>query len=360
MAHEIASIPSSKSKKIFPPSGDSLGPKNFSLKELRAATHNFSDSQLLGRGGFGYVYLGILSDQDGTKVAVKRIADRSSQGMKEFRAELTTIGNLRHRNLVKLKGWCYDEGTCMLVYEYMANGSLDTLLFNNDRCAKLTWTRRWSMALGLGAALQYLHMECDNVIIHRDVKASNVLVDDSFGAKLGDFGLSRQMDLGKTSHTTALAGTRGYMGPELFTGLGKATCKSDVFAFGAVLLEIVTGKHAIDASLLTSHEGMLLYWVWDMFSQGKLLDVVDKRLDESSCTNLEEAKMLLIVALACSHPDPKARPSIRHAMEALNGAVALPWVSPCRPVPSYRPLPSMSSWVEDSDSQSASLTMSAK
>ncbi|MCO5592622.1 hypothetical protein L7F22_046625 [Adiantum nelumboides] len=352
---------SAQSVNIFPSSLNSVGPRSFSLQELHAATEKFNVAQLLGRGGFGDVYRGILAD--GTIVAVKRIANHSSQGIKEFLSELTSIGNLRHRHLVKLKGWCYAEGICMLVYEYMANGSLDHLLFHDVLCAKLTWTRRWSIALCLGSALQYLHEECDHVIIHRDVKSSNVLLDDGFNAKLGDFGLSRKMEQGITSHTTVLAGTRGYMGPELFMGLGKATCESDVFAFGAVLLEIATGKYIIDRSLLTSHDGLLLHWVWDMFRQGQLLKVVDKRLDESNVI-LEEAQKLLIVALACSHPEPKARPSIRHAMEALNGRAALPSVPSSRPVASFCALPSMSRMsrlLEDysTDSQVTILTMSS-
>lgn len=211
----------------------------------------------------------------------------------------------------------------------MSNGSLDYLLFDDTFCSELTWERRQSIALGLGSAVHYLHDECDYVIVHRDIKSSNVLLDESFTAKLGDFGLSRQMKRGLTSHTTNTAGTRGYMAPEGLIGLGKATLEMDVYAFGAVLLELVSGKRAMDADRFREYEGMLVNWVWHLHSQGRLLEAVDERL--RGTYDKEKARSMLIVGLACSFPDPKARPKIRRALDALTGSVALPLVPLCKP-----------------------------
>lgn len=327
-----------------------LGPRSFTYQQLSIATKGFRESEVLGKGGFGSVYKGTLPE-DGSLVAVKCTSENSRQGVKEFTAEVNIISNLRHRNLVKLRGWCEDKGRFLLVYDYMPNGSLDHLLFNNSECYKLTWSRRYSIASGLGLALQYLHEECESVIIHRDVKSSNVLLDQDFNAKLGDFGLSRQVDQGVTSHTTIVAGTRGYMAPECF-GTGKATRESDVYAFGAVLLELVCGKRALDSSL-KDHDDVLLNWVWDLFSQDKSLQAVDLRLNGSF--DAEQVTRLVRVGLLCSHPDPKARPSIKRAMEALGGTI-LPSVPTSKPIPSYGPPPPMSVSRILRDTQSGSAT----
>lgn len=311
-----------------------FGPRSFSYQQLSIATKNFSSSELLGRGGFGPVYRGTLPD--GSLIAVKCISDDSSQGMKEFKAEVTIISDLRHRNLVKLRGWCDEDKKFFLVYEFLSQGSLDNLLFNNERCVELSWSRRFSIMLGLGSALRYLHEECDSVIIHRDVKSSNVLLDENFVAKLGDFGLSRQVDQGESSLVTLVAGTRGYMAPEIF-GTGKATRESDVYSYGAVLAEVACGRRPVDASLAELYHSVLVDWVWDLHSKGRLLDAADERLN--GLFDAEQMRRVLIVALACSHPDPRFRPTIRHITEALNGNMPLPSISPSKPTPNYAHMP---------------------
>ncbi|MCO5555553.1 hypothetical protein L7F22_009098 [Adiantum nelumboides] len=315
------------------------GNRGFSYEQLSVATKHFSDSELLGRGGSGAVYRGRLPE-DGTLVAVKCIPENSNQGVKEFNAEVSIISELRHRNLVKLKGWCQGQGRFVLVYDYMPNGSLDSLLYNDVLCVKLHWERRYEIAMGLGAALLYLQGECERVIIHRDVKSSNVLLNENFTAKLGDFGLSRQVDLGVTSHvTTVVAGTRGYMAPECFVGSGKSTPETDVYAFGAVLLELVTGKRPLDWRL-RAYDGVLVDWVWDLYGKGRVLQAVDQRLGRE--WEREEARRMLVVGLACSHPDPQRRPRIRHALEALHGTVALPDLAAKKPAVTLGASPPMS------------------
>uniref|UniRef100_K3Z8Z6 non-specific serine/threonine protein kinase n=1 Tax=Setaria italica TaxID=4555 RepID=K3Z8Z6_SETIT len=187
------------------------GPHPFSYDELAAATGNFSDDRRLGRGGFGSVYAGFLTDGNHRDVAVKRVSETSRQGWKEFVSEVRIISRLRHRNLVQLLGWCHGgagDGDLLLVYELMHNGSLDAHLYDPE--GVLAWPARYATALGVGDALLYLHQEAERRVVHRDVKPSNVMLDASFTAKLGDFGLARLIDDGRRSHTTGVAGTMGY------------------------------------------------------------------------------------------------------------------------------------------------------
>ncbi|KAK9163451.1 hypothetical protein Syun_004353 [Stephania yunnanensis] len=195
------------------------GPKKFSYRQLASATNNFSDERKLGEGGFGCVYKGFLRELNLT-VAVKRISRGSKQGKKEYITEVKTISQLRHRNLVRLIGWCHDKGEFLLVYEFMPNRSLDYHLFGKK--APLDWTRRYKISLGLASALLYLQEEWEQCVVHRDIKSSNVMLDSNFNAKLGDFGLARLMDHELGPKTTGLAGTLGYLAPE-YISTGKAT-----------------------------------------------------------------------------------------------------------------------------------------
>ncbi|XP_059071067.1 L-type lectin-domain containing receptor kinase IX.1-like [Cryptomeria japonica] len=303
----------------------------FSYAQLSAATHNFSDDEILGRGGFGSVYRGILPTTNET-VAIKRIAQGSRQGRKEYISEVTIINKLRHRNLVRLLGWCHEQGELLLVYEFLPNGSLDKYIFNGSKEDCLNWQRRYSVACGIASALIYLHEEWDQRVVHRDVKASNVLLDSNFKAKLGDFGLARVVESDHAaSRTTMVAGTRGYMAPEYIES-GKASSESDVYSFGAVALEIACGRHPIDYSL-EEYDLKVVAWVWDLRRQGKLLDAADKKLEGNFSSGEMEVQML--VGLLCSHPDPKARPTMREVLKILEFDSPLPYLPLNMPVPVY-------------------------
>ncbi|XP_050204859.1 L-type lectin-domain containing receptor kinase IX.1-like [Mercurialis annua] len=313
------------------------GPRRFSYQELVSATNNFSNDRMLGRGGFGSVYKGYLIDSD-LAIAVKRISSSSRQGKKEYIAEVKTIGQLRHRNLVQLLGWCHEKGEFLLVYEFMPNGSLDAHLFGKK--SPLTWAARQKISLGLASGLLYLHEEWEQCVVHRDVKSSNVMLDSNFNAKVGDFGLARLMDHELGPQTTGLAGTLGYMAPE-YIGTKRASKESDVYSFGVVAIEIATGRKATD-HINDKHEMSLVEWVWELYGEGKLCSAVDKEMfmefDE------KEAECLMIVGLWCAHPDRNIRPSIRQAIQVLKFESAFPNLPAKMPVPVYHvPIASASS-----------------
>ncbi|CAM0952907.1 unnamed protein product [Alopecurus aequalis] len=205
------------------------GMPSFTYKDLAAATEGFSDRMLLGKGGFGRVYKGVLPTTK-QHVAIKRVSPESKQGKKEFIAEIAILGHVRHRNLVQLLGYCRYKKELLLVYDYMPNGSLERYLYDKNT-PTLDWAQRFRIIKGIASSVVYLHEDWEQVIIHRDIKASNVLLDDDINGRLGDFGLARLHDHGADAHTTLVAGTWGYIAPEL-ARLGKATKATDVFAFG--------------------------------------------------------------------------------------------------------------------------------
>ncbi|KAF0905235.1 hypothetical protein E2562_003839 [Oryza meyeriana var. granulata] len=211
-----------------------------SISILRAATDNFNESNKLGEGGFGVVYKGVLpSDQE---IAVKRLSQSSRQGIEELKNELVLVAKLQHKNLVRLVGVCLEEHEKLLVYEYMPNKSLDTILFDSDRSSVLDWWKRLKIVNGIARGLQYLHEDSQLKIIHRDLKASNVLLDSEFNPKISDFGLARLFGNDQSQDVTnRVVGTYGYMAPE-YAMRGHYSIKSDVFSFGVLILEIVTGR----------------------------------------------------------------------------------------------------------------------
>ncbi|KAF7066143.1 hypothetical protein CFC21_072176 [Triticum aestivum] len=216
-----------------------VGPRRFRYNEISRATRGFSDEEKLGEGGFGAVYRGFLQDQ-GLHVAIKRVSKTSSQGRREYIAEVTIIGRLRHHNLVQLVGWCHKDDELLLVYELMTNGSLDAHLYNSTEV--LTWATRYQIILGMGSARTYLHQEWEQCVVHSDIKPSNVMLDSSFNAKLGDFGLARLVNHSSGAHTTTtLAGTKGYMDPAYAVTI-RASAQTNVYSFGVVLLEIACGR----------------------------------------------------------------------------------------------------------------------
>ncbi|KAJ1271995.1 hypothetical protein BS78_06G169200 [Paspalum vaginatum] len=299
-----------------------FGPHRFSYKDLFRATDGFSDRRLLGIGGFGRVYRGVLASSK-TEVAVKKVAHGSRQGMREFVAEVVSIGRLRHRNLVQLLGYCRRKGELLLVYDYMPNGSLDRHLYDQGK-AVLSWGQRFRVVKGVASGLLYLHEDWEQVVVHRDIKASNVLLDKEMNARLGDFGLARLYDHGTDPHTTHVVGTMGYMAPEL-GHTGRASKASDVFAFGAFMLEVACGRKPVvqDAR---DNRLVLVDWVLDRWRAGSVTDTVDPRLAGDFVQR--EASLVLKLGLLCSHPLPGARPGMRQIVQYLDGDVPLPELSP--------------------------------
>ncbi|XP_047977881.1 probable L-type lectin-domain containing receptor kinase VI.1 [Salvia hispanica] len=294
-------------------------PHRFRYRELHAATKGFRESEMIGRGGFGAVYRGVLASS-GVEVAVKRITTNNPlQGMREFAAEIESLGKLRHKNLVHLQGWCKRKNDLLLVYDYLPNGSLDSLLYNPDPGfpVVLSWEQRFSIVKGIASGLLYLHEDWDQVVIHRDVKSSNVLLDADMSPRLGDFGLARLYDHGKNSHTTHVVGTIGYIAPEL-THTGKASTSTDVFAYGILLLEIACGRAAV--AYEAHRNAILVDWVVECMQMGNVFDAVDARMEYV----VEEMEMVLGLGLLCSHPRKEMRPTMRQVVRYLNGDEVMP------------------------------------
>ncbi|KAF8711614.1 hypothetical protein HU200_029067 [Digitaria exilis] len=313
------------------------GPKRFDYGQLAAATRDFSDEEKLGEGGFGAVYRGFLKEL-GVHAAIKRVSRGSVQGKKEYTSEVKIISRLRHRNLVQLIGWCHEGRELLLVYELMPNGSLDAHLYNPN--VLLTWPVRFKIVLGLGSALLYLHQEWEQCVVHRDIKPSNIMLEASFGAKLGDFGLARLSDHGLGgSHTTNLAGTMGYMDPECFV-TGRAGPESDVYSFGVVLLEVACGRPPVvligqqdeEQHQVVGRE-RLVEWVWGLYGGGAVVEAADERMGGDF--DRGEVERVMVVGLACAHPDSTLRPTIRQAVSMLQSEVTLPTLPGKMPTPKY-------------------------
>ncbi|KAK4563523.1 hypothetical protein RGQ29_005872 [Quercus rubra] len=313
-----------------------IGPKKFSYNELVSATSNFAEENKLGQGGFGPVYKGYLKVIN-SYVAIKRVSGGSAQGTKEYISEVRIIGQLRHRNLVQLIGWCHEQNDLLLIYEFMSNGSLDLHLFKGK--SLLTWVERYNIARGLASALQYLHEEWEQCVLHRDIKPSNILLDSNLNAKLGDFGLARLVDHVKGSQTTALAGTWGYLAPECIMS-GRASKETDVYSFGIVVLEIACGRKPAEPDA-KQDEIIMLEWLWELYGARNLLKAADPRLGG----DFDEPQMerLMVVGLWCAHPDYNARPSIRKAIHVLDFEVTLPILEPKLPLTTSLTLPSIAS-----------------
>lgn len=312
--------------------GTNLAPKKFRLKELKKATGNFNPKNKLGKGGFGTVYKGIWRNKE---IAVKRVSETSRQGKQEFIAEVTTIGSLRHRNLVKLIGWCYERHDFLLVYEYMPNGSLDKFIFYDEKNSgpgevTLNWEKRLSVIHGTSQALDYLHNGSEKRVLHRDIKSSNIMLDSEFNARLGDFGLARTIQENlKTHHSTKeIAGTPGYMAPESFL-VGRATVETDIYAFGVLILEVACGRKPGNQSEQNSYNNSIVHWLWELRRKGRILDAADSRLGGEFSE--KEMECVLILGLACCHPNPHLRPSMKTVLQVLSGEADPPVLPPERP-----------------------------
>ncbi|KAK2454485.1 putative L-type lectin-domain containing receptor kinase S.5 [Trifolium repens] len=345
----------------------SMAPKKYQLKELMKATGGFSPQNKLGEGGFGMVYKGILGNNK--EIAVKRVSKNSRQGKQEFMAEVTTIGSLHHKNLVKLIGWCYEskDKELLLVYEFMPKGSLDKYLFNQSSELEvqyskvLDWKTRNSVIRDVAQALDYLHNGCEKRVLHRDIKASNIILDLDYVAKLGDFGLARTIQKRNETHhsTKGIAGTPGYMAPETFL-TGRATVETDVYAFGVLVLEVVCGRRPGNVYAQDEYNNSIVYWVWEFYGKGEIVSVVDQRIsseeNEVETVKWEEIEIVLVLGLACCHPNPNERPSMKTVLMVLNGEVSPPIVPMERPSFVWPAMPSSFEHCEDSSLISGTLT----
>ncbi|XP_020239268.1 probable leucine-rich repeat receptor-like serine/threonine-protein kinase At3g14840 [Cajanus cajan] len=291
----------------------------FTLRQIKVATNNFDISNKIGEGGFGPVYKGILSD--GTIIAVKMLSSKSKQGNREFINEIGMISALQHPCLVKLYGCCVDGDQLLLVYEYMENNSLARALFGNEEsCLKLDWLTRHKICVGIARGLAFLHEESRLKIVHRDIKATNVLLDKDLNPKISDFGLAKLDEEDNTHISTRIAGTYGYMAPE-YAMHGYLTDKADVYSFGVVALEIVTGKN--NTIHRPKQEALhLLNWAHLLKEKGNIMELIDRRL--GSDFNEVEAMVMIKVALLCTNPTSNLRPTMSSVLSMLEGKIVIP------------------------------------
>ncbi|KAK6154695.1 hypothetical protein DH2020_008943 [Rehmannia glutinosa] len=291
--------------------------KNFSYSELRVATNNFHLTNKIGKGGFGTVYKGIL--KNGTLVAVKMLSAESKQGDREFLTEIETISNVKHPNLVELLGCCVHGPKQILVYEYLENNSIDrALLAGPRRSIKLDWERRSAICMGTAKGLAFLHEELVPHIVHRDIKASNILLDKDFQPKIGDFGLAKLFPDDITHISTKVAGTTGYLAPE-YVLAGQLTMKADVYSFGVLTLEVVSGSSSANANY-GGGQKLLVEWAWELYEEGKLLDLVDPELEEFP---KDEVLRYMKVALFCTQANASRRPVMSQVIRMLSKNVRL-------------------------------------
>ncbi|KAB2045542.1 hypothetical protein ERO13_D01G143000v2 [Gossypium hirsutum] len=286
--------------------------KHFPFEILVAATKDFHPHQKLGEGGFGPVYRGKLDD--GREVAVKKLSHSSRQGKKEFENEARLLARVQHRNVVNLLGYCVHGAEKLLVYEYVTNESLDKLLFKSNRKTELDWKRRYEIISGVARGLLYLHEDSHNRIIHRDIKAGNILLDDKWVPKIADFGMARLFPEDQTHVNTRVAGTNGYMAPEYVMN-GRLSVKADVFSFGVVVLELISGQRNSSFNLdVDAHS--LLEWAYKLYKKGKSLEFMDPVLASSAVP--EQVAMCIQIGLLCTQGDPQLRPDMRRVVILLS------------------------------------------
>lgn len=296
--------------------------KAYTYNDLKTATRNFWPDYLLGEGGFGYVFKGWIDEKtlaaarpgSGIMVAVKKLKRESFQGHREWHAEVNYLGQLRHENFVKLIGYCSESENRLLVYEFMQKGSLENHLFRKG-VQILPWATRMRIARDVARGLSFLH-SLDTNVIYRDLKASNILLDSEFNAKLSDFGLARDGPSGDRTHvSTRVVGTRGYAAPEYLV-TGHLTPKSDVYSFGVVLLELLSGKRAVGDEGVVGAEETLVEWARPFLGDSrKVLRIMDVRLGGQY--SKKEAQGAAALALRCLNTDPKGRPAMQEALTIL-------------------------------------------
>lgn len=302
--------------------GDIAGPlpgqiKLFTYNELSTATNRFHASNKIGRGGFGAVYKGIL--KDGREVAVKTLSAESKQGVNEFLTEINLVTNVKHPNLVELIGCCVQGKDRTLVYEFVKNNSLDrALLGRRHNSVKMDWERRSGICLGTARGLAYLHEELEPPIVHRDIKASNILLTEDFVPKIGDFGLAKFFPENITHISTRVAGTTGYLAPE-YAMRGQLTKKADVYSFGVLILEIISGRSCAKENWGGTQKA-LLEWTWELYKEEKLVELVDPDL---GMYPEDEVVRYMKVALFCTQAAAKRRPSMNQVVDMLSRSIRL-------------------------------------
>ena len=280
-------------------------------EDIRLATEDFKER--LGQGGFGSVFKGMLAD--GTRIAVKRL-DKMSQGMREFLAEVETIGSIHHFNLVRLIGFCAEKSNRLLVYEYMSNGSLENWIFYDGQRPCLDWQTRKKIVLDIAKGLAYLHEECRQRIVHLDIKPQNILLDENFNAKVSDFGLSKLIDRDENQVHSTMRGTPGYLAPELRDS--KISVKADIYSFGIVLLEIVSGRKNFDRNHSESSFHMLRL-LQKKAEEDRLIEIVENRNQDMQ--NHEEVVRMIRIGAWCLQDDPTRRPSMSVVVKVLEGVL---------------------------------------
>ncbi|OAY57286.1 probable receptor-like protein kinase At2g42960 [Manihot esculenta] len=284
----------------------------FTLRDLEFATNRFAAENIIGEGGYGVVYSGRLIN--GTEVAVKKLLNNLGQAEKEFRVEVEAIGHVRHKNLVRLLGYCIEGVHRMLVYEYVNNGNLEQWL-HGAMChhGTLTWEARMKILVGTAKALAYLHEAIEPKVVHRDIKSSNILIDNEFNAKVSDFGLAKLLDSGESHITTRVMGTFGYVAPE-YANTGLLNEKSDIYSFGVLLLEAVTGRDPVDYAR-PANEVNLVEWLKVMVGTRRAEEVLDPNLEVKPTTRA--LKHALLAAVRCVDPDAEKRPKMSQVVRML-------------------------------------------
>ncbi|CAD6209339.1 unnamed protein product [Miscanthus lutarioriparius] len=284
----------------------------FTLRELEEATDGLAEENVIGEGGYGIVYKGTLHDS--TLIAVKNLFNNRGQAEKEFKVEVEAIGRVRHKNLVRLLGYCVEGAYRMLVYEYVDNGNLDQWLHGDvGEVSPLTWDIRMNIMLATAKGLAYLHEGLEPKVVHRDIKASNILLDQQWNAKVSDFGLAKLLCSEKSYVTTRVMGTFGYVAPE-YASTGMLNERSDVYSFGVLIMEIITGRSPVDYTRAAG-EVNLVEWLKTMVTERKAEEVVDPKMTEKPSP--KTLKRALLVALRCVDPDANKRPKMGHVIHML-------------------------------------------
>ncbi|XP_051140825.1 cold-responsive protein kinase 1-like [Andrographis paniculata] len=297
----------------------------FDFETLKKATKNFNQNHLLGRGGFGPVFMGKL--EDGRTVAVKQLSvEKSQQGEPEFLAEVRMITSIQHKNLVRLLGCCFDGSHRLLVYEYMKNRSLDHIVYGKTNIY-LNWTSRFQIILGIARGLQYLHEDSHVRIIHRDIKASNILLDEKFHPRIGDFGLARFFPEDQAYLSTKFAGTLGYTAPE-YAIRGELSEKADIYSFGVLVLEIISCRKNTDLTL-PSEMQYLPEYAWKLYERGMLANLIDPRLKQDGIIE-NDVLQVIRVAFLCLQPQGDLRPPMSELVAMLTCKVEVDRI-PARP-----------------------------